>query len=382
MSAAAEPARGHPGRVGEEVPDLAEDPERHAQRAGEELAEEVLARHGLRRLVHARDHLGVERWRLGRVALEIEELQRQLHAGLAVGDRVVQLLDQCRLAAAQALDDRELPQRAGAIERVGRDQAGEVEELAHRAGLRQRDPAHVVVDVEVWVVDPHRRGEVRRHRLHPLSQPLEHVRGSLDALDELVEAGWPVEHRDVGERARQVRVLLDPPHQPLGVAHLAIEPRHVPHRLRRLAREPSRRRAGDRPRTPSASTPSASPNAAPATTSEGWWMRTNGAARGDDERDEVPDRRRRPADPRRQQRGREHAGGRVPAGEARGARLADLEPVVAGHRRPRATEQPLHALVDDEALGEHQQLEPHARAQTSPVDAETHRRGRAPARSG
>ena len=36
-----------------------------------------------------------------------------------------------RLAAAQALDDDELPQRPGAVERVGDDQRGQVEQLAH-----------------------------------------------------------------------------------------------------------------------------------------------------------------------------------------------------------------------------------------------------------
>ena len=96
--------------------------------------------------------------RVGCVALEVEVLQRHLHAALAVGDRVVHLLDERRLAAAQPSMTRELPQRAGAVERVGGDQRGQVEELAHRSRLGQRDAADVEVDVEVGVVDP-RRGE-------------------------------------------------------------------------------------------------------------------------------------------------------------------------------------------------------------------------------
>ena len=55
------------------------------------------------------------------------------------------------------VDDDELPQRAGALERVERDQRGQVEQLAQRARLGQGDVADVVVDVEVGIVDPHRR---------------------------------------------------------------------------------------------------------------------------------------------------------------------------------------------------------------------------------
>ena len=61
---------------------------------------------------------GSRRRRVRRVALEVEVLQRHLHAALAVGDRVVHLRHERRLAAAQPVDDDELPQRAGALERV------------------------------------------------------------------------------------------------------------------------------------------------------------------------------------------------------------------------------------------------------------------------
>ena len=129
------------------------------------------------------------RW-FGRVAFEVEELQRQLHCPFAVGDRVVHLLDQGRLAAAKAVDDHELPQRAGAVERVAGDQAGQVEQLAHRAGLGQGDVADVVAQVEVAVGHPRRRGEVDGRRLHPLAQSLDRVDGAFHAPQEAVEVGW------------------------------------------------------------------------------------------------------------------------------------------------------------------------------------------------
>ena len=50
---------------------------------------------------------------LGRVALEVDELDRHPHAALAVGDGVVDLLHHGGPAALEALDDGEAPQRAG-----------------------------------------------------------------------------------------------------------------------------------------------------------------------------------------------------------------------------------------------------------------------------
>ena len=57
---------------------------------------------------------------IGSVAsrLEVDELLRHADAALAVGDGVVQLLDHRGPAALEALDDDELPQRAGAVEGV------------------------------------------------------------------------------------------------------------------------------------------------------------------------------------------------------------------------------------------------------------------------
>ena len=185
------------------------------------------------------------------------------------------------LPPSQTLDDEELPQRAGAVERIEHEQAGEVEQLAARAGSGQGDAADVEVDVEVGVVGPDRGAEPGGVRLDPPTEPGHGVDGGLHAGPQPVEVGRAIEDRDRAERRRQERILLDAPHQRLGVAHLAVgdgdlgrrrfvvgHPPSLPRRrrgVRRGRRRRSRRRAA-RPRT--------APVASPATTSEPWWMRT------------------------------------------------------------------------------------------------------------
>ena len=145
--------------------------------------------------------------------------KRHLHATDSVGDRVVHLLHERRLATAQPLDDGELPQRAGAVERVDHGQRRQVEQLAQAPGLGQGDPANVVVDLEVRVVDPERRREVGRGRLHTPPEPWHGGDRPFHPRPEPVEVRRAIEHRDAPERRRQVGVLLEAPHQPLGVAH-------------------------------------------------------------------------------------------------------------------------------------------------------------------
>ena len=157
-----------------------------------------------------------------RVAVEVEERQRHLHAALAVGDRVVHLLHERGLAAAQALDDGELPQRPHPVEAVVDEQRGEIEQLAHRTRLGERDPPDVVVDVEVRIVDPRRSRQVDGRRLHPPAQPRHRPRRPLHPRPEDVEVGRPVEHGHGAERRAEVRILVDPPHQPFGIRHLAV----------------------------------------------------------------------------------------------------------------------------------------------------------------
>ncbi len=91
--------------------------------------------------------------RLVRVGLrpELEQAQAHHHRGLAVGDGVVQLEQEGRLAARQALDERRLPQGAVVVEVRQAHAPGVVEQLAPAGTVRQPVPPQVHVHVEVGV---------------------------------------------------------------------------------------------------------------------------------------------------------------------------------------------------------------------------------------
>jgi hypothetical protein len=225
--------RRNSGGVGQEVLDLLQQCDGDAQTAVEQLVQQVGLHHlGCCGGFGRGDEFGVERRRLFRISREVEELQRQLHAALTVDDGVVHLLHQGALATSESVDHDELPQRTSAVERVGRDQAGVVEQLPHRAGLGQRHVTHVGANVEVGVVDPHRRGEVHRCRLDTLVQTRHRVDGTFHPTQQPFEVGSAIEQCDVGERGAEVWVLLQTPHQPFCIAHLPVEMRQLSHESR------------------------------------------------------------------------------------------------------------------------------------------------------
>ena len=220
--------------VGEQVAHLTQQAKRHAQAAGHEIAQGFAAA-GLRLLAGCGDVVSVVRRALGRVGSKVEKFKTQLHAAFAVGDGVVQLLNERAFAAAQTFDQGELPQRAGPVEWVGGDDAGEVEQLAKVAGLGQRNVANVVLQVEVGIVDPHRRREVGGCGLYALAKTGHHVSGALHGAHDAVHVGSLVEDGHVGKRGRQVRVFLHPPHQAFGIRHLVVEGGRVGHSQRGYA---------------------------------------------------------------------------------------------------------------------------------------------------
>ena len=87
---------------------------------------------------------------------------------IAVDHRVVGLGDDREPALGQPLDQVHLPQRAGAVERARHQPGDQLGELLVGARPGQRGAAHVVGDVEVLVVDPHRAGQVARARARTL----------------------------------------------------------------------------------------------------------------------------------------------------------------------------------------------------------------------
>ena len=143
---------------------------------------------GHRRLAHqleaARDVLVDRSGRIGDVGgsgrrrgrLEVEEHREQRGAGHPVHGGMVHLGDDGDALVGQALDDPHLPQRLGPVELVTGDVAGQVGQLAQAAGTGHGRPPHVVVDVEVGVVDPHRMAQAERD----LDQPPPEDRGAGD----------------------------------------------------------------------------------------------------------------------------------------------------------------------------------------------------------
>ena len=102
------------------------------------------------------------------VGVEVDDLQRELEPADAVGDRVVQPLQQRGAVTVEALDDDELPQRLAAIEGGFRKRLTRVEQRTHVAAATEFHPAHVGVDVEIRIVDPVGRGHGHARLDHAL----------------------------------------------------------------------------------------------------------------------------------------------------------------------------------------------------------------------
>ena len=191
---------GNPGWVGEQFLDLAQQHQRHPHAASQNVAEHVLAG-GICATRLLAVNAGLNWLGLWCVSLEVKELQRQLHPTLAVGNGVVQFLDERRLATTQPVDHHELPEWPGAIEGIAGDQAGQVEQLTQGSRLRKGDVAYVVPQIKVAVVNPHWCSQIGRCRLHSLPEARDNMNRSVHSAKQLIKIGWTVEHRDVCERA-------------------------------------------------------------------------------------------------------------------------------------------------------------------------------------
>ena len=76
-----------------------------------------------------------------------------------------------------------------AVELLGEDPRREVAQLLLGAGRRQRGLAHVVVEVEVGVVDPDRPALVEGDEAQLLAEARHQVQARLDVVAELVVGG-------------------------------------------------------------------------------------------------------------------------------------------------------------------------------------------------
>ncbi len=94
---------------------------------------------------------------------EVEQQAHDLRARQPVDDGVVDLREHRRVPGAQAVDEVQLPQRPRAVQRPGDDARDLRGELRVGAGPGEGELAHVVVEVEVVVVDPVGVVEAERH---------------------------------------------------------------------------------------------------------------------------------------------------------------------------------------------------------------------------
>jgi hypothetical protein len=110
---------------------------------------------------------------------------------------VVHLCDDREAIVGHALDEIHLPQRASAIQWRGSDLAGELIELAAAAGGRHPDPSHVIVEVYLGSLDPHRVVQLERNLDKLVAQRLEQVQPTPEGAPEQLEGEVPREVGDV-----------------------------------------------------------------------------------------------------------------------------------------------------------------------------------------
>ena len=74
------------------------------------------------------------------------------------------------LSVLEAFDDVHLPQRPTAVEQRGVQPCDQRVKLLHSPGAAQRDAAHMVIEVDIVVLDPNRFGKFKRHLRQLASQ--------------------------------------------------------------------------------------------------------------------------------------------------------------------------------------------------------------------
>ena len=91
-----------------------------------------------------------------RALLQVHPPRQQVGRGDTVGERVVNLADDRDPAVGQAFDEVHLPQRVAAVQRRGGDLADGLVQLATTAGAFHPPRPHVIVQVDIAVLPPHR----------------------------------------------------------------------------------------------------------------------------------------------------------------------------------------------------------------------------------
>jgi hypothetical protein len=156
-------------------------------------------------------------------ALELEQHHGDLHRAHAVGDGVMDLHDQRGAAVGEVGDRDGLPERSGPVEALHRHGLGQVEHGALVAVACGSHPAEVVVEVEVRVHLPAWWRDRVRIAPHPLAHAGHQPGAALEQVAEALLVGGPVEEEHRSDGRAQQRVLLDGPHERVGVGHAVLE---------------------------------------------------------------------------------------------------------------------------------------------------------------
>jgi hypothetical protein len=126
---------------------------------------------------------------------------------------VVDLGEEADAPVPQAVDEVDLPQRPRPVQRPGHDPGQDLRDLALGARRRDRGLAHVVVEVEVGVLDPVGQVEAERHLDEPPAEGRQQVQPLGDDRPQALRADRPVgrgrrvvdaQDPDVPERARRL----------------------------------------------------------------------------------------------------------------------------------------------------------------------------------
>ena len=153
--------------------------------------------------------------------VDVKEVGEDLHRSDPIGDGVMHLHDDGALAVFEPLDHVHLPQWAGPVESLHGDRVGEIQQVPHRPGSRRTAKAQVVREVEVGVRLPAGRRDRTRWGVYPLTKAGYDPGQPVDRADDPVPIKGAVVHADHDDGRTQERVLLDGPHESVGIAHAA-----------------------------------------------------------------------------------------------------------------------------------------------------------------
>ena len=133
------------------------------------------------------------------LGLGVEQDGGDVHAGHAVDQAVVALADDREAPAGEPIGQPELPHGLRAVEALREDPRGKRAQLLLGARLGQGGVSHVVIEVELRVVDPHRTPLAVGHEAELLRNRGTRWRREADVLAELdVVRGGALEHERGG----------------------------------------------------------------------------------------------------------------------------------------------------------------------------------------